>query len=526
MSKITGFLITKDKVTPQIDVFNVGLTKVILEHNNYFIHLWGIGDIQNYKVKGKYSLSFPLHDDLLDRNVLIELEDESIVIENDWLGSIPIFYNLDEKIVSTNVNFCLTGDKSFDREGIINFFQFGYSVFERTPFGTVRFMRYFSFLKLTSDEIQIYYKDDPVLEKNLFDTQTTTEEVLSKVNRYVQRVEEITQGDIILPTSGGYDSRLLNWAVSDKTRIKSFTYGISRDQSKSYEVVHAKKIAEIYNTEWSQIQLSDYPRYISEWHQLYGFSTHLHGMYHIEFYKKSFAENRISADATFLSGIVGDIWAGSIDHQKLDKPEDVYLLGYTHGMKLDDSALREKDKSKLMRHFFEENMERLQVHQVQNIFTIRFKLILISYLVRLPEVFSLPVWTPFLNFDIAVSMLRLPNQLRENRSWQKQFFSEAGLDLEAMNLLKSKRNDLDFTIAKKHSFSPVDSEVFNGLVRKDKIENINSSLQNFSSRHEIKQVLLKTPIVGKLCRKMGLKNDFLKALYGYYVLKPIEMSLK
>ena len=42
-----------------------------------------------------------------DRNILISFENDKIIVENDWLGSIPIFYNQKENIISTLSNFCL-----------------------------------------------------------------------------------------------------------------------------------------------------------------------------------------------------------------------------------------------------------------------------------------------------------------------------------------------------------------------------------------------------------------------------------
>ena len=258
---------------------------LILKHSGYYIYLWGIGDIENYKINNKYSLSFPLHDSLLDRNVLLYFEDEKIIVENDWLGSIPIFYNPKAQIVSTISNFCIR-DKSINNEGLANFCEFGYSVFEQTMFTDIKFMRYFSKLIISNNEIKIEYKIDPAIQDDFLTKVSAEDDVIELMQEYISSIESKINGEIIIPTSGGYDSRLLNYLIKDKRRIRSFTYGISKDQSKSTEVVHAKKISEIYNTKWDQIELKDYYNYIDKWFSIYGISTHLHGMYHIEFYKK------------------------------------------------------------------------------------------------------------------------------------------------------------------------------------------------------------------------------------------------
>ena len=76
----------------------------------------------------------------------------------------------------------------------------------------------------------------------------------------------------MVPTSGGYDSRLLNYLVRDKGRIRSFTYGVSQNQASSTEVVYAKKISEVLGTRWSQVKLSNYHQAIDDWFDMYGFS--------------------------------------------------------------------------------------------------------------------------------------------------------------------------------------------------------------------------------------------------------------
>jgi len=117
MTKIIGFLVTKEKKELDIDFFESGLTTIKLFHSGYYVYLWGIGDIETYKVDDKYSLSFPLHSSLLDRNILISFDDSSITVQNDWLGSIPVFYNQKELIVSIPIPYikfkCLDFSSNF-----------------------------------------------------------------------------------------------------------------------------------------------------------------------------------------------------------------------------------------------------------------------------------------------------------------------------------------------------------------------------------------------------------------------------
>jgi hypothetical protein len=522
--KLIGFTITTEKVNPSIDIFNVGLKLFTITHNNFHIYLWGIGEIENCKINGKYSLSFPLNDSLLDRNILISFEGNEIIIENDWLGSIPVFYNPIEKIVSTISNFCLK-DIKIHKEGLSNFCEFGYSVFEQTVFEDVKFMRYYSKLIVSNEFIKVEYKIDPVTEESFLEKESDENDVIDLMQDYVSRIESKMDGDILLPTSGGYDSRLLNFLVKDKSRIRSFTYGISKDQNKSSEVVHAKKISDIFSTKWEQIELKHFPKYISKWFSIYGFSTHLHGMYHIEFYNNILEKHKFN-NPSFLSGIFGDIWAGNISYENISNHIDLIKLGYTHGLNMDLNDLMIITDNIIKKSYFNINKEFLAQDNLKPIFNIRLKMTLISYLTQIPEYFGFPVWTPFLNFNIVRATLNISDERRKNRIWQRDFFKKVGLYLEAMNLKSDKSNMLDYEIAQSNYFEPIDTEMMKTFIKVEKLIEINRLLSKITFFESIKNQLLVTPKIGGMLRRLGFKSNFLKVHYEYYIIKAIEMGLK
>ncbi len=524
MTKIIGFLITKETVNFNIDFFNVGIKTITIKYNNYSLYLWGMGEIENYKINAQYSLSFPIHDSLLDRNILISFENDNIVIENDWLGSIPVFYNQKEKIVSTLSNFCLK-DKTIHNEGLANFCEFGYSVFEQTIFDDVKFMRYFSKLTISDKKLELLYKEDPALESSFLAEETDELEVIDLMQNYISNIESKIDGDIVLPTSGGYDSRILNYFIKDKNRIQSFTYGISADQSQSTEVVHAKKISEIYDTNWEQIELKDYHDYIDDWVKIFGFSTHLHGMYQIEFYTKILSSHKFS-NPSFLSGIIGDAWAELGKFKDISTYQELIHLGYTHGICLDPHYAKAKNSQVLKKHFFDEYTKDLQSDKLKAIFAMRTKLMLISYLTQLPEYFGMPVWTPFLNFEIVKNTINLPDDRRKKRIWQKDFFKTVNIDLENMKLKSQISNQLSYTAAQNTHFTSIDIEKMKFIIDANKLLEINNTLITPPSKIDtVMNELLAIPKVGGVLRLIGFKNKLLKAVYEYYVVKSIEKCL-
>lgn len=526
MNKIIGFTVSKNKINHNdIDVFKRGLSLVEFEKNGLYIYLWGIGDLTNCKIGEKYALSFPLSENLLDRNVLISFQNDDIYIENDWLGSIPIYYNSKELVIST-LSLKTLKDKIIHPEGLNNYFEFGYSILEQTPFTNVKFMRYFSKLIINQNRIKIEYKRDPILQDRLFNKVEDEEVVLKKIQDYIINIEKKTKEEIILPTSGGYDSRLLNICIKDKSRIRAFTYGISKKQSESFEVVHAKKISEILGTKWEQIQIGDYDKYTNEWFKIYGFSTHLHGMYHIEFYKKILERNNFGKNATFLSGIFGDVWAGNVKIEDIKSESDLINLGYTHGMSLDGNCFNLVNNNKIKENFILRNNKLLNIKKIRPLLLIRLKLSLISYLTQIPEYFGFPVWTPFLNFDIVTSMLNIKEDRKKDRLWQKSFFAKNEIDLESMNLKIDKTNTLDYDSSKNYCFEPIDVELMQKYIKKDYLEKINYKLSHRNFIDDLKKKMLSIRYIGGALRRIRIKDDILESLYSWYIIKSIEIALK
>lgn len=505
-NKIVGFTISKKNIEcNEYNIFykNMNLHKII--YLDYNIYIWGIGNIEECIINGNYSLSFPLKSSLLDRNILININKESIVVENDWLGSIPVFYNPKELIVSTISNHCLKNSK-INIEGFKYYSTFGYSVFEQTPFENIKFMRYYSKLLIFTNKIRIEYKEDIVSNK-VFEQQSTIDEVVSKIKNYINNIEKDLNQKIIMPVSGGFDSRFLLSLLDNKKNIQAYTYGISENQAESFEVVYAKKLAEILDLKWKQIELNKFNDYINEWFKIYGISTHTHGMYHIEFYKKIQKDCNLT-NATFLSGIFGDIWAGSINYSSINSYKDVINLSYSHGINIDISYIKTVSSEKKLHQFYETYKNLLSDDRFKAITTIRLKIILISYLCQIPEYFGMPVWTPFLNFENAMAMLNLPKELRINRKWQIEYFDKLGLNLGKMNLEAVKSNDLNYKIAPKTIIEEIDIKLMKQYIFQERLDEINTILKSMNK-----------------AIKIYPKEIYLKALFEYYNILTIQKGI-
>ena len=82
--------------------------------------------------------------------------------------------------------------------------------------------------------------------------------------------------------------------------------------------------------------------------------------------------------------------------------------------------------------------------KTQVIQVIRIKMVLLSYLMTIPEYFGFPSYSPFLDFDCAKLFLSIPQEQRKNRLWLKKYFISKGINIEDLKLKSIKSNGLDY----------------------------------------------------------------------------------
>jgi hypothetical protein len=444
--------------------------------------------------------------------------------ETDWLASRPVFYNESTGKAGYDINELIEVEAfEFDPEGFNNYLDCGFSVLEQTPLKGVKFLRHSSRLTLHDDgRLEVQYLDDPVNE--WLDKRSHEDDVFHLLYSAVREWENSVDGEIILPTSGGYDSRLLNLLVTERERVRSFTYGISENQAESSEVVHARKISELLGTRWEQIPLGDYHLYFDEWDKLYGVSTHAHGLYHIEFYRKILP--KVRGGNPFLSGIIGDAWAGSVNIAPLQTHADVPRLGYSHGLRADPAMSLMRSEPVAFERYYLANKERLASDLFRVVEAMRFKLVLLSYLFKVPASFGFKPWSPFLIPEIALSMLTLSPERRHKRLWQREFFQQHGLALESMNLRASNQNRLNQQAQRRIRLKPLDAALLSDVVEESYVGWINRHVGQQGAVWDLVWSVPRIPKVGGALRRLGIEEQRERAYFAYLTLKPIETLLK
>ncbi|MCA1745406.1 MAG: hypothetical protein LC643_06865 [Bacteroidales bacterium] len=525
-SKISGFILSK-KVIDYMPRINPHLkTKVIKG-------AWGVLVLYSAEEdfapidSGVWSLGFPAHPDLLKHNLLISVKEDGVLVENDWIGGIPVYYNPDDRIVSTYANVCLRDDKSFDEEGLYLYLKYGFSVMGVTPFRKVKSLRYYSSLRFSKNAIIVDEKEEPALSVDL-SKPADEEEIRDLLREDIARLFDKTTGSVVCPLSGGLDSRVLCSLIPEKQRhrVNTYTFGISPRQEKSFESQIAKSVSKQLNLRWKHIPLKNAYRSTDEWHDLFGFGTHLHGMNHIEFLEKIQTDTPDDKHPILLSGLSGGAFSGGyLSGIKVENPNQLYDLALTHG--LNCKSFLPYRETEAETRFFEQNKALLSDQRWYSVVSMRLKMNLLHYLYKLPDHMGMSSTSPYHNFEIVCKMLSLPPGRQKDRLWVRDYFKKIGLHYPVRNFYGDTRNTLNRQLFSASGFVGLNPQIWlNSPMQPVQIDQVNQFLQSYSSPIEVAKHFLTTQrVVKELVKIIGLKNNFNINLSAYQTLKSVEMSL-
>lgn len=394
---------------------------------------------------------------------------------SDWLPSRNYYYNIRTQKISDNINELIeSGNICFHPEGLCNYLDYGFSVFGQTMIEEIKILE--PNMKVSHDNegrLIIERLKDPF--DNLLNQITSEEEALQSITDCINNWVDSQKSPIIIPLSGGFDSRLMLSMINNKDKVCAFTYGISEKQEESFEVVYAKAVARRLGVKWQQITLNEFSNYMNEWDDLFGITTHAHGMYHIEFYKK--IKGLVGDTGTVLSGILGDLYAGSWRFQPLNQSSDIGRLAITHGSHADSRFCVLNNDRELEKAFYEENKDKLCYENWRVLTAARMKSSLLTYLLRTPEIEGYSSWSPFLNENVVAKMMTLPWEVKNKRKWQIEYFKRKDLLVGEWGLQCTRDNVLDRNVYKNYVFEKLEYSILGDLFDKEYISRINDCIK-------------------------------------------------
>ena len=440
----------------------------------------------------------------------------------DWLSSQPIFFNRKTMSCSSNIHDVIDySNFEFSPEGLKYYLDFGYSCFGLTPIKHVEFLLPNQKLRISKKSLDIFECNDPydTIQKNTLNEIDLFEKIQATVQSWQSQ-----QSSVVLPLSGGFDSRLLAICLRPNLKVDSFSYGLSSNQSNSTEVLRAKHLSKILGFNWQRIELANFHSYLKSWIAQFGCSTHAHGMYQQEFFEK--VSRRTIPDSGVLSGIVGDLWAGSIPPLRIASERELSQLFLTHGLNSDSRNLVEQAPTERISNFYYDNREKLKDPRFQIISMVRFKMMLLSYLLRVPRLYGFSVWSPFLNPEIALSMLNLPQHRRTERRWQQELFEKFNVLLENLRIGGSNTNRLNHLALKTQPPTPLNAKLLSEIVNKNYIEEINRKLTCRFCVNDFMIRIFQRRGTDLISKQLGLKDKRLQAYRAYLTILPLQDLLE
>ncbi|TDS08440.1 asparagine synthetase B family protein [Sphingobacterium paludis] len=446
------------------------------------------------------------------------------VAKGNWVGYETIFYNELTGKHSTSMEEVIDYSRlQIDMKGLSAYLDYGYCVFGRTPIKQVKYLLPNETLHLEGGKLEVKRQDDDALRK--IGVKSHEDDVLSMLSNSINTWSSNFEEDILIPTSGGFDSRLLNVLLHDKSRIRSYTYGTSFNQNLSREAVYAAALSKKIGTYWRRVDLGKFNNYVQDWYDIFGPSVGASGTYHMEFYG-SIAEMENQRRLHLLSGIIGDAWAGAVDVPPILDPQSYLKLGYTHGMSAESSLATGVDYTSLVEPIFEKQQDYLQAPEYRIITAMRTKMMLLQYLIKVPSVYGFPGYSPFLEEDIALAMLNLPADRKANRQWQRDFFKSNGVLFEEEQHSYTYQNSLNYYALMHTPLEPLQVDVLKEVMKPAYLNWINDRISTIGKKERFFQQLMHTPKVKELMKMAGFKNGLLKAYFAYITIKPIEIMLR
>ena len=446
------------------------------------------------------------------------------VIKGNWVGYQTVFYHEKTGKYSLDINDVIDySNLEIDPEGLSAYLDFGYSVFGHTPVKFVKYLLPNQILEVEGSVIKIKNEKDNIVQS--LGHETHEEDVLHKIHSSVNTWASTFSSDILIPTSGGFDSRLMNMLIDDKKRIHAYTYGTSLNQGESRESVYASLLSERLGTQWSRVPLGRFNAYLGQWYDQFGPTVGASGTYHMEFYDK-IAKIENYKKLHLLSGIIGDAWAGAVHVPLIQSAEEYRTLGYTHGMSADAKLATGIDYTSLAEPIFDLQKDNLQNPEYRIITAMRTKMMLLQYLISVPSKMGYSGYSPFVEEDIAIAMLNLPIERRNNRNWQKDYFRKHNILFEEEKHKYTYQNTLNYFALLNEKLEPLDISILHEILNKNYLEWINEKIMHIGRKEKLFQTLMHTPKVKGVLKFLGAKNELLKAYFAYITIKPIEILLK
>lgn len=498
---LVGFcILNKEKKNSRGQFFpeEVNVIQKVIGDN--IIYLYGYGPSFKGPVKeGVYKL----YEGGLDhRNIHVHIALDYVEIKSDWLGSFPCYYDEISNEITSHWTMLDLENRENDIVASYILKKYSFIPTSRTLkkgikrlLGGQRIIWRPNYIECVTDKVKLNLK-----------LNSTAEDVVELVQRRLL-IDGLDKSEIVLPLSGGYDSRFIA-SIAKNEMGYSFlacTYSLLGSRGDCFESQVSKIVAQRLDSKRISFDLTGYSKYegsIIDWSG--GFS-HVNGDYYEMFAEKlkALMKVEVSKNLLVLSGIVGDMWCGKL---KINYFEGVDVKNFllTHGVRVYNWMYSEAEKNvaleaekELSQHF----SQRVSSKDEALLEIVRAKIGLLSFLCYSFEKRGIRCSAPFLDKPIVEALLGLDENKRRNRKWQDQYFQSHGIADNNLPKVILKLNRLSADEGMKKQFNGYEKLNLSPIkiwILKLFLSNIIRRIEFFFISHKITEFIL---------RRLGYKRS-------------------
>lgn len=376
----------------------------------------------------------------------IKIKNNEIWLVQDVTRTFPIFYSIiDDAIFISDDTFYLKEVTSSDvsEEAIIEFLRVLYVLGNKTILSAVKQVQAGEIVKISEEgTTREFYHTHFVTKNELFakDFSLLKKGLKQVFENVVARLIKYADGDpIVIPLSGGYDSRLIATLLKmhGYDGVITYTYGYSD----SHEVKTAKKVADKLGYEWYHIGFKDIDKDYFESYEFHNFVeysfNHVSTPHILDFYafKVAVEEGIVPKNAIVVPGHSGDVFSGSwlIKLPLPTKRNFHHILFAKHFILNEHYNQNRSLKNKLKKYFKDKYSPEVEIHSLDDNWN--FKERQAKYIVnsnRAYEFFGYRHAIPLWDLELVEFFRRVPLELKTSspiyNEVAMEYFKETGVD--------------------------------------------------------------------------------------------------
>lgn len=324
--------------------------------------------------------------------VIIKIE-KKLCISCDPTRIFPLFYTIKNDKLFISDDILILKERlninTIDAFASEEFLASGYTLGKKTLLKNVYQLQsseylYFNNCKLKKQGFHFTYSTNKLNTSPYF--KLREQAILAFENSFNRLIKSLNNKQVILPLSGGFDSRLIAVLLNkhNYTNVICYTYG----KKNNHEIENSKKVAEKLNLKWHFIEYSD--KLIENHMNSNSFKEFIHyiGKYSTmlfvqEFFAVKYLKDHelISKEAVFLPGHSGDLLGGSqfkktipknLKTNNIIKYLELTKFNYQHSKSKKQFQIKEEIKSQILS--FDKNYKTKVPHSVFEDFDIKEKI--------------------------------------------------------------------------------------------------------------------------------------------------------